>query len=804
MAWIETITLTLGASIAKYILKSWLGDNLPSSILGDLVDVLKDEGEKAGEQRDSRKQIDRIGEKIAAQLLPMFKSEGIYLEENQKTAIALELARTISKAKITSKLLVDCNLDPKILGDQLQKANSKATKLFSAVETTVYQLLLTEACRAIIEISTDLASFQMQFSASLLESQDRIYESLAKLLAVPSEKSYRYEEEYRQIVSDNLNRVEMFGVPQYDIVARKQSLTIAYIGLEVNISNAHKIEKEEIPEWLITEKNKTDLDAHRVASAETEQLQNAPVNHLLAQARCIVIRGYAGSGKTTLMKWIAVRSALHDFPSSLAGWNNTVPFFIPLREYVDRGFPELEEFPRSIARMVGGKPEDWVHQQLDLGRAVIIIDGVDELPSSKRSEMLQRLDQLVKTYPFARYIVTSRPHALKADLWPEWQEWITAQGFVETILQPMNPTCMEEFIDHWHTALNEAITDEQEKEEIKGNPDSLKRLLRRRPALRRLATNPLLCAMICALYRERRQSLPSERLKLYQECVEMLISRREEPRMAGLRGDYPELSYSQQFALIQGFAYWLMHNGYSDVETKEADHYFDSRLPNLSINGTSGENVRRFFVERASLLTEPVIGRVNFTHRTFQEYLAARAAVDASDFGFLAKNSLDDQWQEVIILAAGEARPKEHAQLLKKLISKAGQLKRKNNQRQINLLALACLETCVDLDPEIRHLVLDRATDVFPPKNDEEAKLIAAAGDPAVDLLSPKINLERNEAYASVKALAMIGSDLALEMISKYAQDERFKDLGYEELKEYFEQRTYLQRVLSHLLELVL
>jgi Leucine-rich repeat (LRR) protein len=797
MPWLETLTLSLGASVAKHIVKSWLGESLPNSMLGDLIDILKDEGKKMGEQNESKRQIDRIGAQIANRVYSFMESEGNKLEENQRIAISLELARTLSKAQITSKLLVDCNLAPDVLAQKLKEVNPQATKLFSDTETTVYDHLIVETCKSIIEVATDLASFQYQFATSVLQSQDQILESLGHLLSIPDEKSQYYENEYLQTIRNGLDRVEMFGVPQYDVVARKQSLTIAYISLEVNLPSAKQIEGEE--QGLTTKQAaKASIDNKRETS-EKQISHNAPINQLLARARRIVIRGYAGSGKTTLMRWLAVRSASHDFPAQLAAWNNTVPFFIPLREYVDSEFPETESFTRYTARMLGGKPEHWVHQQLHSGRAIVLIDGVDELPAAKRPEMLQRLNELVSAYPFARYIVTSRPHALKVDLWPDWQEWIRSQGFIETILQPMNNTCTEEFIDHWHTALRIVIIDEQEREELATNPDNLKRLLRRRPALRRLANNPLLCAMICALYRERRQSLPSERIRLYQECVEMLISRREEHRMVGLRDDYPELNYSQQIALIQGFAYWLMHNGYSDVETSEADRYFDSRLPNLGLSSMTGEDVRRFFAERASLLSEPVMGRINFAHRTFQEYLAARAATEAGDFGFLQRNALDDQWQEVIILAAGEARPKERGRFLQGLINKADNLKRLKNQRQLYLLALACLETCVDLVPEVRSHVIERAARLFPPKDDDEVKRIADAGEPAVELLRIIPKLQKAEAQRCIQALGMIGSDAALAALAEYSNDERFKSLNYVYAWDNFDRRLYAQKVLMHL-----
>jgi hypothetical protein len=141
----------------------------------------------------------------------------------------LELARTLSKAQITAKLLVDCNLNPDALGQKLGEVNPQATKLFSATETAIYNTLLAETSKAIIEVATDLVSFQRHFATSILQSQDQILENLGRLLSIPDERSQRYENEYLQTIRNNLDRVEMFGVPQYDVVARKQSLTIAAI-----------------------------------------------------------------------------------------------------------------------------------------------------------------------------------------------------------------------------------------------------------------------------------------------------------------------------------------------------------------------------------------------------------------------------------------------------------------------------------------------------------------------------------------------------------------------------------------------
>jgi hypothetical protein len=278
----------------------------------------------------------------------------------------------------------------------------------------------------------------------------------------------------------------------------------------------------------------------------------------------------------------------------------------------------------------------------------------------------------------------------------------------------------------------------------------------------------LLCSMICALHRDSRENLPNERVELYKQCVDMLLTKRDEGRKVALGPEYAQLKPGQQLALVQNFAYWMMRNGYSDVSVEEADQHFEAKLPDLDAPEADGKKVRRFFAERTNLLREPVDDRIDFTHRTFQEFLAAQQAVKDNDFGFLREKATDDQWRELIILAAGVARPKEAATLLRGLVGRGQKLKRAELRHRVLLLAIACLETCVDLDAATRAYVIDQVGSIFPPKDDDEARLVAAAGDPAVPLLRFDPALAAFEAVACVRALAQIGSTAAMKAISEY------------------------------------
>jgi hypothetical protein len=278
----------------------------------------------------------------------------------------------------------------------------------------------------------------------------------------------------------------------------------------------------------------------------------------------------------------------------------------------------------------------------------------------------------------------------------------------------------------------------------------------------------------------------------------MLLIQRDEVRGVSLSPDYVELTEAQMLALIQGLAYWLMQNGWSDVEAESADKYFESRLSFMTVPPhTDGKRVREFFVERSNLLREPVVGRIDFRHRTFQEFLAAQDAIRSGDIGVLIRQAVDDQWREMIILAAGLARPAECKRLLKGLVARGNSLSRRKSQ--VHLLALACLETAVEVDPETRELVFTSAARLFPPQAVEDASLFSLAGDPAVPLLAFDRHHPQHMNAACVRTLSMIGSPAALAALEQYPADvldlETRRELGY--AWDNFDRHEYAKRVLQ-------
>jgi hypothetical protein len=505
------------------------------------------------------------------------------------------------------------------------------------------------------------------------------------------------------------------------------------------------------------------------------------------------VRGPAGSGKTTLLQWIAVNAAGQTLPPVLTDWNGLIPFFIRLRRCLQTGFPGPEAFPSLVsASLADVVPEGWVRAQLSRSRALVLIDGIDEVPHSQRGQLREWIKDLVGAFPDARYILTSRPHAVE-------DGWLLAERFSSVDLQPMGPSDIDVFIEHWHEAVREGSAFHHTGEDFSQMGSDLKRLLRRTPTLSRLAANPLLCAMLCALNRERRGYPPLNRIQLYEACSQLLLERRDKERGIDLQ-DYPSLDYSQKRTLLDDLASWLLLNGWSETDFEMADRRFAqtlAQMPQVPLSVTP-ESARRLLIERTAMLREPYPQHVDFPHRTFQEFFAAQHAVSEGNVGLLADHADDDQWREVLILAAGLSDKNSSQRLISEL-NRRGDAEPKRRQ-QFHLLAAACVETVPRIDPEIRAQVNERLTRLIPPANLTEARELATAGAVAVPFLATHIHEAARLVAARIRALALIGGPDAMEGIRSFCSDDRQTVID-ELLKawRYFDHDEYFERVVSNI-----
>ncbi|GGL06646.1 ATP-binding protein [Streptomyces flaveus] len=604
-----------------------------------------------------------------------------------------------------------------------------------------YERLLDTACLHILHFFTQRSAFVPR---TLVEQTRRQAELLAKmdeLIArnpLPSSVDETFERRYLSYVATRHSQLTIYGIDLANSPDR-WPLDAAYLTLQ-----ALRPTDDQEPEG-----------GGYIASPGSP----LPAEEAFADHGLVLLRGVAGSGKTTLVQWLAVTAARGER-------GDRVPFVLPLRTLVRRadGLPAPADFLAAARVPIhGAAPDGWPDRVLTAGRGLLLVDGLDEIPEPDRERTRRWLRDLIDAYPGNQWLVTSRPSAVRED-------WLAADGFTELALSPMSPTDVAAFIERWHTA---ARIDAPDPERLTAYETSLIEAVRTKPDLGRLATNPLMCGLICALHRDRRGYLPHERQELYDAALSMLLARRDQERdmLPQDPRDGIQLTELPQIQLLQRLAYWLIRNNRLEMDRERAERIIADALPSLPAVASQGDAsaIYRYLLIRSGLLREPAMGTVEFVHRTFQDYLGAKTAVEDGDFGLLVRNAPDSQWSDVIRMAVAHARPRERAAFLSDLLDSASADHIGGGARdRIRLVALACLEHATELDPTVRAAVEEQAATLLPPRSTEEARELASVGPLVLELLPGPEGLSDAEARAVVVTASLIGTDAAVPVLARF------------------------------------
>jgi hypothetical protein len=754
----------------------------------EVADILKT---KIADERDRRRvqrQFDQLEEAVADRIVAVLGHEFRGLDQGERTAAVWAAREVLGRARLTDSDLFDADLDPIYLERHIRKGMRKVTRDLSEVGVALYDRLLAECCTDIVELTTALPEFGPAAFTEILRRETKLIEMVRELLdRVPAREvggrrdaaDAEFAAAYRAQVVNRLDRLKLFGVTQ---ATQRYPLSVAYVSLNVVTSS-------------VAGNDGTQRSGAQFGSSHPDEEPRGSdgpvrVEGALSQGSRLLIRGEAGSGKTTLLQWLAVRSARYDFDEPLDRWNALVPFFIQLRNYIDHDLPEPAEFVRQIGRHLADKmPHGWVNDLLAGGLAVVLIDGVDELPAKQRVAARRWLGTLTEDFPNARYIVTSRPAAIGAD-------WLESDGFLATSLEPMSPADVTGFVCKWHEAVRSDIVDSAEFAELGRCERKLLGVLAQARHLRQLATNPLMCALLCALHRDRRTQLPHDRIEIYDAALETLLERRDAER--GVAGEIRGLSRRRKMIILQALAYWLVRNDWSDAPRDRAVDQVQRCLATMPDVRSEPPIVLQSLLERSGVLREPVVGRVDFVHRTFQEYLAARAVVDAGDLGVLLQHAHDDLWQEVVVLAVGYAGVAAREELLSGLL-KLAETAPRDKRNRLHLVALACLEAAPQVSAQPRREIEKEAARLLPPTTMAQAEAVAKAGEFGLELLISNPVRTAKQAAATIRAASLIGGDRALRLIASCSKPATTKAVSEELLRAWarFDPEIYARDVLA-------
>ncbi|MGA5525243.1 NACHT domain-containing protein [Streptomyces pseudogriseolus] len=792
----ETAALRLGTTVANAAGRLWLGGRQrEQERLLPMEELVRVKVPGVRLQREVRQQFEQITNAVFDRLEPFLKHEFHALEEGGREAVINAVSDAFARADLSDDVLLNSNVNPAELVRHIS-GSVKSPVALNENESRLYDVLIAECVDYYVRIVRSLPVFEERAVAELLTRTATLGAEVARLLECLPDRSLlapdgtdhdaAFHRTYMELVSRDLDEVELYRRTSEQATTPRVRLSVAYVSLRASRDDGRprrgvRPSPSLRPDMSFWEEGVDGGSGVRVEAA------------LQGVSRAL-LRGEAGSGKTTLLRWLAITAARGAFNGPLAKWNGLTPIFVKLREYSGQKPPSPEAMLDGVAGQITGiMPRGWVQRQLVNGKALLLIDGVDELLERERRVIREWLRKILSQYPETRVVVTSRPAAASAD-------WLRHEGFKPLHLDRMTPPDMAAFVRQWHQAVRDlGVELPCAVDELPQYEQSLLVSLKDRAHLQSLAGTPLLAAMLCAMHLNRGRQLPRDRMELYRNALHTLIHDRDADRNVPSAMD-SKLSLGDKLVILRDLAWRLSDNNRSEIDLDRAADYVSAKLKAMRhLDLLDGTTVLEQLRHRAGVLRSPAAGRMDFVHRTFQEYLAASEAAEEDRIGNLVGRAHLDLWRETIIMTAGHANSRQREELLNGILDRAENEPR--HTRTLRLLAAACQETLPSTSEELAGRLDKTVIGLLPAKRKTDPPALAAVGPSLLRYFpsSPQ-NLSEKAAEQTVRTIALIGGEEALELLAGYVGDTRMNVVdALIQAWGYFDADIYADEILSRL-----
>jgi formylglycine-generating enzyme required for sulfatase activity len=390
-----------------------------------------------------------------------------------------------------------------------------------------------------------------------------------------------------------------------------------------------------------------------------------PVLDLLQKQAGLVVLGDPGSGKTTFLKYLALRLGAGE--GRALGLGERLPILVPVSAYANaldrQGGLRLDDFISRYFHDIGADlpVADMLRKALQEGNALILLDGLDEVGSqSLRRRVVQRIADFCAFHKGAgnKFVLTSRIIGYR-------EVRLEVEDLVECVLADFTDEQIQAFLEHWSLVLEKQVHGDSEvaRRNAERERQTLWAAIQRNAGVRALAANPLLLTIL-ALIKRQGVILPERRVELYDLSLRTLLSTWNRARSLG-EEDLPgrDLDERQTIRLLAPLALWMhqVNPGVGLVNRPDLEGRLEALFRERGDEGPQEAAVRfmRDVHDYTGLLLERGPGMYGFIHLTFEEYLAAIAIAQKGQLNWkvvldeITTRIGDPAWREVLLLTIG-------------------------------------------------------------------------------------------------------------------------------------------------------
>lgn len=354
-----------------------------------------------------------------------------------------------------------------------------------------------------------------------------------------------------------------------------------------------------------------DIETLSKKKIELDNIITTGVNIIekLQDKRPSIILGEAGSGKSTLMKYLSGSVILN---------TSIIPFYIQVRDFAS--FLEKNE-DDSILDYLQKKYLDlkldnsFFYNQLKSGSCLIVFDGLDEVwKSSQRNKVNEIIEQFCYTWEDQnKVIITSRFAGYEQN---------PLKGNLDILkIKPFGNKEIKQFVLNWANLLEESDVSHTDDSQITNTADDFLQQIAGDPQLTKLASSPIILNIICLSFMKN-IPFPKRKHHLYSNLVETLLSTWEQ--MKGI--EVGKMDWTEYLKILRKISFWMFDNNLSQINQLELYDLIKGHLNEEGISKEESDSPREIITnleDRSGLIISDGQGNYSFYHLSFLEYFVA-------------------------------------------------------------------------------------------------------------------------------------------------------------------------------------
>lgn len=328
----------------------------------------------------------------------------------------------------------------------------------------------------------------------------------------------------------------------------------------------------------------------RIYNKEEAILSN-DIRKVFKDSRFVTIIGDAGSGKSTLMRFLFLNCIDTEFG---------IPVKIELRKLNDLDTSLFEFIAEKLLKRDVAKNKKILVRLFENGHFIFFFDGYDEVNSNSKKIITEQINEFVELYNENHFLLTTRPYS-NVDMMPLFHNYRVKYLSIKEIEAFITKQKIEQELK---AKIIKAIS---KKENIE---------------YRSFLANPLLLTMFILKFR-RKSNIPQKKIFFYRDVIETLFIEHDSTSKLGFEREMKsQLSQEEIEGILKIFSIISYFEGKYLFEKEYLKRKFAEVAKIFDIEKFSFNDLLEDLMVNVGLFVKEGT-QYTFAHRSMQEYFAS-------------------------------------------------------------------------------------------------------------------------------------------------------------------------------------